>query len=92
MPTRAAVTHPKDTGQLRSHLENCTGKKRTNRESQTRLNSLRNADETELANDLRRSKDREIKRSSEKERRVDAMALIADEGRDKLRKAWGSCK
>ena len=31
------------------------------------------------------------KRSSEKERRVDARALIADEGRDKLRKALGSC-
>ena len=32
------------------------------------------------------------RRSSEEERRVDAKALIADEGRDKLRKAWGSCK
>ncbi len=32
------------------------------------------------------------KRSSEKERRVDARALIAEEGRDKLRKAMGSCK
>ena len=31
-------------------------------------------------------------RSSEKERRVDAKALIADEGRDKLRKASGSRK
>ena len=31
-------------------------------------------------------------RSSEQERRVDAMALIADEGRDKLRKAVGSRK
>ena len=31
-------------------------------------------------------------RSSEKERRVDAKALIADEGRDKLRKVLGSCK
>ena len=31
-------------------------------------------------------------RSSEEERRVDAKALIADEGRDKLRKAAGSCK
>ena len=28
---------------------------------------------------------RELARSSEQERRVDAMALIADEGRDKLR-------
>ena len=31
-------------------------------------------------------------RSSEQERRVDAMALIADEGRGKLRKASGSRK
>ena len=31
-------------------------------------------------------------RSSEQERRVDARALIADEGRDKLRKASGSRK
>ena len=37
------------------------------------LNSLRKAVVTELA------------RSSEQERRVDARALIADEGRDKLR-------
>ena len=43
------------------------------------LNSLRNDGEVEA-------------RSSEKERRVDAKALIADEGRDKLRKAAGSCK
>ena len=31
-------------------------------------------------------------RSSEQERRVDAKALIAEEGRDKLRKVLGSCK
>ena len=31
-------------------------------------------------------------RSSDKERRVDARAPIADEGRDKLRKASGSRK
>ena len=31
-------------------------------------------------------------RSSEEERRVDARALIAEEGRDKLRKAMGSRK
>ena len=31
-------------------------------------------------------------RSSEEERRVDARALISDEGRDKLRKASGSRK
>ena len=43
------------------------------------LNSLRNGEVVEA-------------RSSEEERRVDAKALIADEGRDKLRKAGGSCK
>ena len=43
------------------------------------LNSLRNEEVVEA-------------RSSEKERRVDAKALIADEGRDKLRKVLGSCK
>ena len=31
-------------------------------------------------------------RLSEQERRVDALALRADERRDKLRKATGSCK
>ena len=35
---------------------------------------------------------RDPKRSSEEERRVDAKALIAEEGRDKLRKAMGSRK
>ena len=34
---------------------------------------------------LGRDKQYELARSSEQERRVDAMALIADEGRDKLR-------
>ena len=35
---------------------------------------------------------KELARSSEQERRVDARALIAEEGRDKLRKAMGSRK
>ena len=35
---------------------------------------------------------KELARSSEQERRVDARALIAEEGRDKLRKAVGSRK
>ena len=83
------------------HLENCTGKtfKELTRErrepgdrfearsetgthkkrSRTHLNSLRSEGAIEA-------------RSSEEERRVDAKALIADEGRDKLRKAMGSCK
>ena len=34
----------------------------------------------------------ELARSSEEERRVDAKALIAEEGRDKLRKVEGSRK
>ena len=86
-----------EAGTARTHLENCTGKTlekqlRSGRfqseakrlwNSQIRfhhhLNSLRNDGEVEA-------------RSSEKERRVDAKALIADEGRDKLRKAAGSCK
>ena len=33
-----------------------------------------------------------VKRSSKKERRVDALALRAEERRDKLRKAAGRCK
>ena len=32
------------------------------------------------------------RRSSYEERKVDALALGAEEGRDKLRKATGSCK
>ena len=89
IPARVAATRPKGEGQPRTHLENCTGKtfreaifveetsqKRRLWNSQIRLysylNSLRNKDTVEA-------------RSSEKERRVDAKALIADEGRDKLR-------
>ena len=43
-------------------------------------------------NSLRKMRTAELARSSEQERRVDARALIADEGRDKLRKAMGSRK
>ena len=43
-------------------------------------------------NSLRKVRTDELARSSEQERRVDARALIADEGRDKLRKASGSRK
>ena len=35
---------------------------------------------------------RRLKRSSEKERKGNALASGAEEGRDKLRKASGSCK
>ena len=41
---------------------------------------------------LHRKGDRKGQRSSEEERRVDALALRADEGRDKLRKASGRSK
>ena len=43
-------------------------------------------------NSLRKVRTDELARSSEQERRVDARALIADEGRDKLRKVMGSRK
>ena len=54
------------------HLENCTGKQEKNNQFRERLNGLRRVFAEQA-------------RSSEQERRVDAMALIADEGRDKLR-------
>ena len=47
---------------------------------------------TVTSHSLRKVTVGELARSSEKERRVDAMALIAEEGRDKLRKVEGSCK
>ena len=65
----------------RPHLENCTAKesKQTLRRiAARRLRGLRRAPSGD--------------RSSEQERRVDAKALIADEGRGKLRKAMGSRK
>ena len=55
------------------------GTRKQSEELSYHLNSLRNGMAVEA-------------RSSEEERRVDARALIADEGRDKLRKALGSCK
>ena len=57
------------------HLENCTGKKQT----------TNNLSREPLQLVLGGGERRELARSSEQERRVDAMALIADEGRDKLR-------
>lgn len=60
------------------------------------LNSLRKVDVSEREKRRRPRKRRRARepagRSSEKERREDAKALIADEGRDKLRKAQGSRK
>ena len=58
------------------HLENYTGKKQ---------NTKNNLSREPLQLVLGGGERRELARSSEQERRVDAMALIADEGRDKLR-------
>ena len=58
------------------HLENYTGKKQEHEKQ-----SCREPLQLVLGGGERR----ELARSSEQERRVDAMALIADEGRDKLR-------
>ena len=63
-----------------AHLENCTGE------------AMKDARVALSRKSLRRGRERKLARSSEKERRVDARALIADEGRDKLRKAMGSRK
>ena len=63
-----------------AHLENCTGE------------AMKDARAALSRKSLRRGRERKLARSSEKERRVDARALIADEGRDKLRKAMGSRK
>ena len=68
----------------RAHLENCTGKER--KEERERKRGARKP-----LRGLRRRR-RGERRSSKKERRVDAKALIAEEGRDKLRKAMGSRK
>ena len=66
------------------------------REVHALLNSLRKVDVSEREKrreprERRRARE-PASRSSEEERRVDAKALIADEGRDKLRKAQGSRK
>ena len=72
------------------HLENCTGKN-IQRSTEARKIPVRSADVWNsqirlqpFLNSLRKAVAVEA-RSSEKERRVDAKALIADEGRDKLR-------
>ena len=93
---------------LTSHLENCTGKtfrakrKRGRFQSEARKRSYAKAKQIRGCHFIsivlgmgwqsRGSRKRFEARSSEEERRVDAKALIADEGRDKLRKAVGSCK
>ena len=43
-------------------------------------------------NEAKLSKDKEARSSSEQEHKVNALAQGAEEGRDKLRKATGSCK
>ena len=65
----------------RPHLENCTAKESEQTLRRIAVRRLRG---------LRRAPSGD--RSSEQERRVDAKALIADEGRGKLRKAMGSRK
>ena len=75
----------------RAHLENCTGK--TFERSGSRGGFQSEAAEAETHKRIRlsfhlnslRSGMIAKARSSEEERRVDAKALIADEGRDKLR-------
>ena len=91
IPARVAATRPKDEGQPIPHLENCTGKTFRNcSREKLRFQSLtsnENSSQIRLQpflNSLRKAVAVEA-RSSEKERRVDAKALIADEGRDKLR-------
>ena len=95
-PTRVAATHPQDEEQPTAHLENCTGKKLIS----AKLNLIHGRFQSEVSqrkqitrikqlqpflNSLRKAVVTELARSSEQERRVDARALIADEGRDKLR-------
>ena len=83
-----------------THLENCTGKEtdfcekyRAGRfQSEGEIRNTNQNNLQLLLNSLRKVTVGELARSSEKERRVDAMALIAEEGRDKLRKVEGSCK
>ena len=87
-----------EAGTARTHLENCTGKTFRNcSREKLRFQSLtsnENSSQIRLSshlNSLRNGKIVEA-RSSEEERRVDAKALMAEEGRDKLRKAMGSRK
>ena len=85
-----------------THLENCTGKKDGKTKSiqnpvealrdrcgdkHSSLHSPKGSDPKVLGGRMKAKA-----RSSDKERRVDARAPIADEGRDKLRKASGSRK
>ena len=86
------------SGHSPPHLENCTGKTFRNCSSEWLRFQSKAANENSsqirlrpVLNSLRKLVAVEA-RSSEEERRVDAKALIADEGRDKLRKAAGSCK
>ena len=88
-------------GSTPTHLENCTGKNILQKKSERAEDSSQKRGRMEskhwIPNHLNSLRSEGvvgslIVRSSEQERRVDARALIADEGRDKLRKAMGSCK
>ena len=80
-PAGKSARQQKGPGPARRTLKTAQGRhSETNQRGPIfHLNSLRNGRLVEA-------------RSSEEERRVDARALIAEEGRDKLRKAAGSCK
>ena len=60
-----------------------------NNELESELRSNKTNQESSLMKKMQRYAS---KRLSKKERRVDALALRADERRDKLRKATGRCK
>ena len=104
MRVRESETSKSAAFAVDAHLENCTGKtfraKRRKRKIPVRSGSCEanKSSHMILSIVLGRivwrtiSKERVEARSSEQERRVDAKALIADEGRDKLRKAMGSRK
>ena len=92
----AQLRRLEEPGQPKTHLENCTGRDKTKTETKTASNLFQPV----LGDRLFAKnwhwfvflKGNMSARSSEQERRVDARALIADEGRDKLRKASGSRK
>ena len=76
----------------RTHLENCTGKRHSENclSEEPRFQSKassENSSQIRLSSHLNSLRNGMVveARSSEEERRVDAKALIADEGRDKLR-------
>ena len=95
MKTAQGKKKPKEVEGKRGRNPVGSAERRPKKEIRTLLNSLRKVDVSER--EKRRGREsggsaEPAGRSSEKERREDAKALIADEGRDKLRKAQGSRK